>query len=69
MSELTLCSKCGKERKLLYEYNYEWCCINHGEVINGVKPLDRALLKLNEVLNEKSKSGTRKISKSTKASK
>jgi hypothetical protein len=63
MSELTLCFKCGKVRKLLYSYFYETCCFNRGEVINGVKPLDRALLKLNEVQNEKSYRRFSKVSK------
>jgi hypothetical protein len=72
--ELLFCHIC----KDYYEVKYnggnitseEKCsCKRKQERINGMKPLDYALLKLKEVLNEKHQSSISKISISTKTSK
>lgn len=72
-SEIIICPKCKTEFDLQYVndevVSRSWCnCVVKQKLTNGLKPLDYAFKKINEVLNEKSKSGTRKVSKSTKAS-
>lgn len=71
-AEILVCPKCGSEFDLQYTndevVSQTNCRCNKTKLINGMKPLDY-FIKQYEVLNEKSKSSTRKISKPIKASK
>jgi len=70
-AEILICPKCKKEFDLQYKndevVSQTNCKCNKTKLINGMKPLDY-FIKQYEVLNEKSKSSTSKISKSIKAS-
>jgi hypothetical protein len=72
-AEILICPKCGEEFDLQYTrdevVSQTNCRCRKTKLINGMKPLDWAIIKLEEVLNEKSKSSTRKVSKPIKASK
>lgn len=71
-AEILVCPKCNEEFDLQYTrdevVSQTNCKCNKTKLIDGMKQLDY-FIKQYEVLNEKSKSSTRKISKSTKASK
>ena len=70
-AEILICPKCKTEFDLQYTYDevvsQTNCKCNKTKLINGMKPLDY-FIKQYEVLNEKSKSSTRKVPKSIKAS-
>ena len=63
-AEILICPKCKTEFDLQYEddevVSQTNCKCNKTKLINGMKPLDY-FIKQYEVLNEKSKSGTRKV--------
>jgi hypothetical protein len=65
-AEILICPKCKTEFDLQYEddevVSQTNCKCNKTKLINGMKPLDYFIKQI-EVLNEKSKSSTRKISR------
>ena len=74
MSEITLCVYCNKERKLLYDYHYEVCCLPKDKLIKGMKPLDYAIKYLSKFENKgvchaKDQSSVSEISKPIKTRK
>ena len=70
-AEILICPKCKTEFDLQYSndevVSQTNCKCNKTKLINGMNPLDYFIKQI-EVLNEKSKSSTRKISKPIKAS-
>jgi hypothetical protein len=70
-AEILVCSKCRTEFDLQYTndevVSQTNCKCKKTNLINGMKPLDYFIKQI-EVLNEKSKPSTRKVSKSIKAS-
>ena len=66
-SEILNCHRCGEEFEIYYSFRDE-CQVVSGYCkcslqVKKDKVLDEALLKLKEVLNEESKSSTRKVSR------
>jgi uncharacterized protein YbaR (Trm112 family) len=70
-AEILICPKCKTEFDLQYEddevVSQTNCKCNKTKLINGMKPLDYFIKQI-EVLNEKSKSSTRKVPKPIKTS-
>jgi hypothetical protein len=59
-AEILICPNCGAEFDLQYTrdevVSQTSCKCRKTKLINGMKPLDWAIIKLEEVLNEKSES-------------